>query len=478
MRELDLSPGTQLPDPIIGVGWNWFDHLGAGGHYARYAGYPLDAPVHPEPGTAAWADFERHLEAARPGLIRFGIAPDDHCDSEGRFHAGTPAWRRLAALDRWAQRHGAAIILDPFLIPRAHELPTPPGKEQVGNHIVNMAPRDPAAYASRFVAPMLRRAVDDGLAAVRWFNPVNEPNEYGVWQVPSGHPQSAWAVYVDTLRAIRMSCDAIGVPRERIGLLGLDASSNLYPLLDLFAEGLDPDPWIDGYSRHYYSLRFDHLPPADGSWTTPMVDSLDRGTAQLVRFTRARGKPLIAAEIGTFHYGWRLGDPAGAASHDAVLTVCEGIIRALACGVAGACTWSLFNPDRIDGWWAALRLAGDRVEPAHRGWEAYGLLAEACRPGSRVAPLRPSPATVLPRVHGILLTGPEGPRIVLVNDSDTDAVRCRIRLPADWPREGWTMRTLGADRQPLAAPLACDADALSATLPPSVLATAGCRRLG
>ncbi|MFM2092714.1 MAG: hypothetical protein RLZZ127_3203, partial [Planctomycetota bacterium] len=273
MRDLTLHPGTAQPDPILGVGWNWFDHLGAGGHYARYQDYPLDAVVHPEPGTQAWADLERHLDAVRPGLIRFGIAPDDHCDGDGRFHAGTPGWRRLTALDRWAQRAGATIILDPFLVPRAHELPVPAGTPDPGPRPVNMAPRDPAAYARDFVAPMLCQAVDDGLAAVRWFNPVNEPNEYGVWQVPPGHPQTPWAVYVDTLRAIRTAADAAGVPRTRIGLLGLDSSAVVYPILDLLAEGLDPDPWIDGYSRHYYSLRCDHLPPADGSWTTPMADS-------------------------------------------------------------------------------------------------------------------------------------------------------------------------------------------------------------
>jgi hypothetical protein len=472
MREIVLIPGLTQPEPILGVGWNWFDHLGIGGHYARSQGYPLDAVVHPEPDTPAWADLERRLEEVRPALIRFGIPPDAHCDGAGRFHVGTASWRRLTALDRWAQRAGAAIILDPFLIPAAHELPRPAGKDAVGDHIVNMAPRDPAAYARDFVAPMLRRVVDDGMASVRWFNPVNEPNEYGVWQVPAGHPQSAWAVYVEMLRAIRTACDAAGVPRSRVGLLGLDASSNLYPLLDLLAEGLDPDPWIDGYSRHYYSLRFDHLPPADGSWTTPMADTLDRGTAQLVRYARARRKPVIAAEIGTFHYGWRLGDPAGAASPEAVLTVCEGIIRALACGVAGACTWSLFNPDTIDGWWANLRVDGDRIVPAGRGWDCYGMIAAACRPGARLTALRCEPASVLPHVHGILLDTKDGPRALLVNDHATEPARVRIRLTPGGTGGTWTARTSDRVRRQEPRPLTLADGHVIVELPPLSLTCA------
>jgi hypothetical protein len=44
-----------------------------------------------------------------------------------------------------------------------------------------MAPRDNAAYAQRFVAPLLKHVVKDlRLESVRAFNPVNEPMEYGV----------------------------------------------------------------------------------------------------------------------------------------------------------------------------------------------------------------------------------------------------------------------------------------------------------
>jgi hypothetical protein len=239
------------------------------------------------------------------------------------------------------------------------------------------------------------------------------------------------------------------------------------------AEGLDPDPWIDGYSRHYYSLRCDHLPPADGSWTTPMADSLDRGTAQLVRYARARGKPVIAAEIGTFHYGWRLGDPAGAGSHAAVLTVCEGIIRSLACGVAGACLWSLFNPNTIDGWWAALRVAGDTVQPAGRAWDLYGMLIAACRPGARAIPLRAVPATVLPQVHGILLDGPGGHRLALVNDHPDQPARCRVRLPERWTAAGWTATAIAGDGTRTTAPAPPSEDGIVVDIPALGLVVAG-----
>jgi hypothetical protein len=45
-----------LPDPLdFGVGFNWFDHLGSGGFYARNPGYPLDAPVSPTRRQGAWS---------------------------------------------------------------------------------------------------------------------------------------------------------------------------------------------------------------------------------------------------------------------------------------------------------------------------------------------------------------------------------------------------------------------------------------
>mgnify|MGYP001071415711 CR=1 FL=1 len=116
-----------LPDPLdFGVGFNWFDHLGSGGLYARNPGYPLDAPVYPDLADgAAWAEIRLALDEMRPGFIRFGLPPDPHCAADGSFRPGTVHLRRLAWLDGWARRNGCTVLLDTFLVPAAHEFPVP-----------------------------------------------------------------------------------------------------------------------------------------------------------------------------------------------------------------------------------------------------------------------------------------------------------------------------------------------------------------
>lgn len=54
-----LVAGAPLPEPLaFGVGFNWFDKLGAGGRYARNPGYPLDAPIYPDlADEAAWDEI-------------------------------------------------------------------------------------------------------------------------------------------------------------------------------------------------------------------------------------------------------------------------------------------------------------------------------------------------------------------------------------------------------------------------------------
>ncbi len=122
------------------------------------------------------------------------------------------------------------------------------------------------------------------------------------------------------------------------------------------ARGIDLDPFVDAYSIHFYSLRFDTLPPSEGSWTRPIGDLMEPDTARQVGYCRERGKRLLAAEMGTFYYGWRMNDPAGVASADATLTVAEGIVRALNVGLAAFGFWSFMNPNDIDGWFGIVGL--------------------------------------------------------------------------------------------------------------------------
>lgn len=208
-----------LPDPLdFGVGFNWFDHLGSGGFYARNPGYPLGAPVYPDLADgAAWAEIRLALDEMKPGFIRFGLPPDPHTAPDGAFRPGTVHLERLAWLDQWASRNGCTILLDTFLIPAVHEFPVPAGLAP--GSICNMAARDNAAYAQRFVAPLLKHVVKDlRLESVRSFNPVNEPMEYGVYRTPEGGPD-VHRHYVEMYREMRAALDRAGVPRERVGLV-------------------------------------------------------------------------------------------------------------------------------------------------------------------------------------------------------------------------------------------------------------------
>ena len=111
-------------------------------------------------------------------------------------------------------------------------------------------------------------------------------------------------------------------------------------------------------------------------------------TARQVRYCRERGKRLIAAEMGTFYFGWRMNDPAGVASADATLTVAEGTVRGMNAGLGAFGFWSFMNPNDIDGWFGIVGLDEKRkLQRSRHPWGVYGLLSRHARPGSRVFPL-------------------------------------------------------------------------------------------
>jgi hypothetical protein len=433
-----LVAGKPLPDPLaFGVGFNWFDHLGSGGLYARNAGYPLDTRIYPDlADEAAWAEIRTALDETKPGFFRFGLPPDPHVAADGTFRTGTVHLKRLTWLDAWARANGATILLDPFLIPTAHEFP-PPALEP--GSICNMAARDNAAYADRFVAPLVRHVVRDlGLESVRLFNPVNEPMEYGVYRTPEGGPD-VHRHYVDMYREMRRALDRAGVPRDRVGLVGCDTYTHRTLFLpEQVARGIDIDPFVDAYSIHFYSLRFDGLPPSEGSWTSPIGDLMSL-TARQVDYCRERGKRLLAAEMGTFYYGWRMNDPAGVASADATLTVAEGVVRGMNAGLAAFGFWSFMNPDDVDGWFGIVGLdERKKLKRARHPWGVYGLLARHARPGSRVFPLHVVPGRNLVPVHGTALVAPSGERtILLVHDEGSRRCRLEVQLPEPLRARRW-----------------------------------------
>lgn len=449
-----------LSDPLdFGVGFNWFDHLGSGGLYARNPGYPLDAPVYPDLADgAAWAEIRLALDEMRPGFIRFGLPPDPHAAPDGTFRPGTVHLERLAWLDQWASRNGCTILLDTFLVPAVHEFPVPAGLAP--GSICNMAARDNSAYAQRFVAPLLKHVVKDlRLESVRSFNPINEPMEYGVYRTPEGGPD-VYRHYVEMYREMRAALDRAGVPRERVGLVGGDTYTHRFLFLpEQAARGIDLDPFVDLYSIHFYSLRFDTLPPGEGSWTRPIGDLMEDAARQ-VRYCRERGKRLIAAEMGTFYFGWRMNDPAGVASADATLTVAEGTVRGMNAGLGAFGFWSFMNPNDIDGWFGIVGLDEKRkLQRTRHPWGVYGLLSRHARPGSRVYPLHAQPARNLNVVHGTALVAPSGERtILLVSDERAQRARLELLLPEPLRARRWERVTTDRVRLQQALPAIEPAD--------------------
>ncbi|MEN8157934.1 MAG: hypothetical protein ABFS10_13365, partial [Bacteroidota bacterium] len=238
----DTWPEAQFPTEL-GLGFNWFEHLGAGGHYARWKNYPLSTQIYPDlDDRKGWDAIEQGLNELNPGWFRFGLPPDPHVDKQGKFNGDTVHFRHLEWLDGWATKNNRIILLDNFLIPRHYEFPLPEGTEDPGGAIVNMAPENNREYAENFVAPMIDYVVNSlKLKSVRYFNPVNEPMEYGVYQTPGNEPE-AMVHYVEMYREMRRALDRIGITRERIGLIGFDTMYPVKYALHELTQGVDIAP--------------------------------------------------------------------------------------------------------------------------------------------------------------------------------------------------------------------------------------------
>jgi hypothetical protein len=478
MRER-IEPGGPVRRFGPGIGFNWFDYLGMGGSYAHPPEYyPLDAPCYPPlEDEAAWAAIVAELDRMQPGLIRFGLPPDPHAGEGGAILTDTVHLRRLDRIAGWAARRGCTVLLDTFLLPARHELALPAGAKLAWDGgMYQLGARDNRAYAREFVAPLLRHVVlDRGLEAVRLFNPVNEPMAYGVYQMPEGTADT-YVHYVEMYREMRSALDAAGLPRERVGLVGCDANEpEGWPALEMAARGTDIDPFVDAYSIHYYRLAFDYLVgnPENREVATTIRDAVDKHTAKIARYCRARGKPLYAPEIGTFHYGWRFGDPAGPTRLEATLTVAEALVRATNAGVDAFAFWCFMNPNTIDGHWRIVGWEDGRLVRTPYPAATYGLLSRIVRPWSTVHPMATRPAEGRrAHVHATAFVAPSGERtLVAVNDHPDQAVDAEARLPPGWSGLPDHCRRVGRDvlAEPFDPPVRASAGAASVELPPMSL---------
>ena len=219
MQTVSLVLSSDPPRKLdFGIGVNWFDFLGAGGHFARWQGYPLSAPAYPPiDDRESWELFLAELTRLNPGIIRFGLPPDPILKPDGTLKKDSVHLKHLDIAAQWCEEHGAVMILDTFVTPALYEFPVP---QDTGTLCLNMAARDNRTYARDFVAPLLQHVLHErGLKAVRFFNPINEPIHYGVYQTPPGGPD-VFRHYVEMYAEMRRAIDDAGL--GDIGLIGID----------------------------------------------------------------------------------------------------------------------------------------------------------------------------------------------------------------------------------------------------------------
>jgi len=423
----------------LGMGFNWFDHLGAGGYYARWENYPLDIPTYPDlSDTKAWSEIERGLDELGLEWIRFGFPPNAHVDEEGHFIRDTVHIQRLIWLNNWATKRGKTILIDPFMMPFYYEFPLPEGVTEPGSQLINMAAEDNRAYARNFVAPLFLLLIHElKMDSVRYFNPINEPMEYGVYQTPNDTPP-AIVHYVEMYREIRAALDDIGIDRNRVGLVGIDGSFPVKILLDQLIHGVDIDEVLDAYAVHHYDLKLDYLPTKKfpekptGYFNNGIRGAIELNDAQLLAYCRDRQKPLWALEMGTFYYG-KFENPEGVATVDACLTVSEAIIRAVNMGITTFCIWSLMNPNTVDGHWAVISVKDQQLIKHPYPFAFYALLSHHIPAGASVYPLKDIEDPEIGHVHGTILENGAARSVLVVNDHPSEANQVSIQLPEEWP---------------------------------------------
>lgn len=454
-----LIAGAPNKRPIeLGMGFNWFDLFGVGGYYARWENYPLNEPLYPDLNdTLAWNEIERGLDELGLDWIRFGFPPNAHVDNDGNFIRDTVHIQRLKWLDKWASKNGKTILVDPFMMPFYYEFPLPGKIEEPSDWLINMAARDNKAYAEKFVGPLFETIVlTHKMQSVRYFNPINEPMEYGVYQTPNNDPP-AIVHYVEMYKEIRRVLDELGIDRKRVGLVGIDGSFPTKILLDQLTFGVDIDEYLDAYSVHHYDLKLDYLPtkkfpekPA-GYFNNGIRGTIEQKDAELMEYCESRNKPLWALEMGTFYYG-KFESPEGVATVDATLTVSEAIIRAVNLGVPTFCIWSLMNTNNVDGHWAVIGLKDRQLVKYESTFTFYSVVCNHISSGATVFPLIDPTDPEIAHTHGTALESDLERTLLLVNDHPDEAKTIKIKLPEHWPAEMEFTLSI-ADRSGLHSPI-------------------------
>ena len=417
-----------LPRKYFGSGVNWFDYLGTGGFYGRFSGYPLSEAIYPAvTDVHDWQKILATLNELSPSFIRYGLNPETIIDKNGNIDKSSDAFDRLEIISNWAFANHVPIELDTFLIPAHYEFNTQ--DNEISERFCNMAAADNKDYAVRFVGPLIHYLVRErGMSAISYFNPVNEPINYGVYQVPENGPD-VYVHYVEMFQEMRKALDSLGLFENEVGLIGIDGDIPFeYPLLEHAARGVDLNPFISAYSIHSYRTRFDHdKPSAICPDSEPLEITIDRHVRQLVKYCEKRDRPLLACEVGAFYYG-KVENPAGPASDEGTLLTLETIIRMANVGVASALIWSPMNPNNIDGHWALFKLQDSKIEKYLTPWNAYSAMMRVLGRGSSIYPAKSiSPKYPYQHVHGLITEKDGKIRGLFVNDSSTEILQISLQ---------------------------------------------------
>lgn len=417
-----------LPRKYFGSGVNWFDYLGTGGFYGRFSGYPLNEAIYPAiSDVEGWQKILATLDELSPSFIRYGLNPETVIDINGNIDKSSTAFDRLEIISNWASVNNVPIELDTFLIPAHYEFHTE--DTEISKRFCNMAAANNKDYALRFVGPLMHYIVRErGMSAISYFNPVNEPINYGVYQVPENGPD-VYVHYVEMFQEMRKALDSVGLFENEVGLVGIDGDIPLeYPLLEHAARGVDLNPSISAYSIHSYRTRFDHEKPSDVCpESEPLEITVDRHIRQLVKYCEKRDRPLLACEVGAFYYG-KVQNPAGPASEEGTLLTLETIIRMANVGVASALIWSPMNPNNIDGHWALFKLQDSKIEKYLTPWNAYSAMMRVLVRGSSIYPAKSvSPKYPYQHVHGLMTKKDGKIRGLFVNDSPIENLKISLQ---------------------------------------------------
>ncbi len=404
-----------------GIGVNW--------HHNWVAS---DAPRDSSPDiddAERWELLLDELTFLRVACIRFGYQATRFVDDAGRIDWDAEGFTALRRLDEWAAENGASIVFDPWLIPHYYSF----GVGEDG--IFYDAPRDLPAFVAGFVMPVLDHIVNKMvLRTVGHFILMNEPllGGSGTLLTPPGIDRIAY--YVECYKLIHDAIEEAGLP---IKIIGPDTYSLTDWAVNLMHDrDLDITPYVDALDHHMYYTRFDYLPPnLVPGHSTPMSNAIADHVLPNGRYARAHGKPYYITELGTFYYGWRNGDPFGAATHEAFLTEAEFIIRSIEVGCGGFYRWAFLAPGEYgDGVWQFINTVDGSYTRQPHTFYGYGTLMRYSAPGalvwSSVIDEEIDNVCYVQSV-GLELPGDEY-TIFVVNDNNAQERVVRIEPPDGW----------------------------------------------